>query len=343
MENNTEIFRRIYAMAGDVQQMAPWRWMYETEVFGVKIPGTDRIYFVSVMGSEGQFAAISAYRGRQGLAQFFEFQDHVENMPPETILTIPHMMLSFTDREELDKDQLSSIRASGLKFRGAGNWPRLEITEPAYLPVLPEGDSLTDWVVILEQTLEVTRRAASGTDFLFREHGEYDAVLVREQAEKSGELIWRDIYEAIDLEPMIKSFRLRVPMGMVEKVSGLPEKSMVIETDLVMLPNPVKPRGERGYLPFALLLVEKKSGFVLGSKILAPEPDLNALHETVAGKVMDELLRLGYRPTLIEVRSRLLHGLLEQPLKEARCQVLLVKFLPELEEAAQSLISHLGR
>jgi len=341
MENNTEIFKEIYTMAEELQDMSPWNWMYESEVFGVKIPGTDRIYFVSVMGAEGQFEAIAAYRGRQGLAQFFQFQEEVETMPPETIFTIPHLMLSFTDRNELDREQLDSIRSTGLKFRGAGNWPRLEINEPGYLPVLPGGETLSDAMVVLEQALEVADRAMLGTDFLFREHPEFDAVLVREQVREGGETIWRDIYEVLNADPVIKSFRLGVFEETVEQVAGLPEKKIVIETDLVLLPKPVKPRGERGYFPFALLMVDKRSGIVLGANVLSPVPDLTSLYESVAGKVLEELIQLNYRPTRIEVRSSLMHGLLESPLQEARCRVLLVSKLPLLEEAAQSLIAQL--
>jgi hypothetical protein len=342
MENHTDIFTRIYSMAGELQRLSPWNWMYETDIFGVKIPGTDRIYFVSVMGSEGEFFAVSAYRGRQGLAQFLEFQEYADTMPPETILTIPHLMLSFTDREELDRQQLASIHSSGLKFRGAGNWPRLEINEPAFIPVLPEGDSLTDSVVVLEQTLKVTRRAVTGKDFLYREHDDFDALLVREQVRKNGGKIWRDIYEAIDAEPVYKSFRIGVSMDNLEHVSGLPERRIVIETDMVMLPNPVKPRGEKGYLPYVLMMVDKNSGMVLGFHILTPLPDLDSLYESLPGKVLDELAGLGYRPTRIEVRSSLMYGLLEEPLKSAGCRILQVRQLSVLEDAVQSLIAHLS-
>jgi hypothetical protein len=62
--------------------------------------------------------------------QFFDFQEYADTMPPETILTIPHLMLSFTGREELSGEQLASIKEAGLSFRGKGNWPRFLTCTP---------------------------------------------------------------------------------------------------------------------------------------------------------------------------------------------------------------------
>ncbi|MCK5201566.1 MAG: hypothetical protein KAR21_24600, partial [Spirochaetales bacterium] len=143
-EPEAELYRKIYMLAAKIRQLEPWKRMYESELFGVKIPGTDRVYFISIMGSEGAFFAMSAYKGYQGLSQFLEFtnvspdgvQEHADFLPPETILTIPHLMLSFTDREELSGEHLSTIKESGVTFRGRGNWPHLEDFEPAYSLIL---------------------------------------------------------------------------------------------------------------------------------------------------------------------------------------------------------------
>ncbi len=96
--------------------------MEEVDVFGVRIPGTDRVYFLSVMGMLGEWTAISAYRGLEGLAGFYKLQDQGDVLPPETILTVPHFMLSFREREGLSPEQLESIKSSGISFRGDGNW-----------------------------------------------------------------------------------------------------------------------------------------------------------------------------------------------------------------------------
>jgi hypothetical protein len=65
------------------------------------MPDSDRIYFISVMGANGEFPALAAYIGYGGLFRFSKILNETENLPPENILTIPHLLISFTDREEL--------------------------------------------------------------------------------------------------------------------------------------------------------------------------------------------------------------------------------------------------
>jgi hypothetical protein len=70
----------LYMMAGRILQEAPWEYLFEDEVFGVQVPGTDRVYFVSVMGASGEFPALSFYKGYDGLAGFWDFRDQIEEM-----------------------------------------------------------------------------------------------------------------------------------------------------------------------------------------------------------------------------------------------------------------------
>ena len=337
-----EVYRKIYTLAGEIRKLAPWNWMYETELFGVKIRETGQVYFVSVMGSEGAFFALSAYKGYEGLMQFFDFQEHADTMPPETILTIPHLMLSFTGREELSGEQLASIKEAGLSFRGKGNWPQLDEIVPGYLPVLPGVSTLVDIPVILEQVIEVVRRAKKDPGCLFREGESGDAILVRTPSVFPGRVHWDDRYEMVDPEKESRKYHLTYSSGSSEKVSRLPQSRNILQIDLVLIPSPVKERGQRGYFPFALLLVEKESEMIPGMQTLAPLPDLHAMYESVPQKVLDELEKLKFRPGRIEVRSDILYQLLEKPLKLANCRLLKVKRMPQMDAATGSLLSHLA-
>jgi len=159
MKKEAEIFRRIYLLADEIRQMEPWIWMHETYLFGVKMAGSSRTYFVSVMGTEGQFVPLSAYKGYGGLAQFLHFQEHADTLRPETLLTILHLMLSYTDRENLSREHLDSITRSGMKFRGKGKWPLLEEYVLGYTPVLPEGNVLWELPYLLDEVANVLLRA----------------------------------------------------------------------------------------------------------------------------------------------------------------------------------------
>ncbi len=90
------LFSKIYLLADEIRLLAPWRRMYETDLFGVKIPGTDRVYFISIMGAEGAFFALSAYKGYPGFPQFFEFHEHADFLPVFCSRNMKPMTLSWS-------------------------------------------------------------------------------------------------------------------------------------------------------------------------------------------------------------------------------------------------------
>ncbi len=342
LQKEAALYREIYRLASEIRHMEPWKWMYETDLFGVKIPGNDRVYFVSVMGADGRFFALSAYKGYEGLAQFLNFHEHAGTMPPETILTIPHLMLSFTDREMLSREHLESIKLSGVKFRGKGEWPNLEEFVPGFTPVFPEGVALSDLPLLLNQAALVLNRAREDPGCLFREGDPLDAILVRTPSGPSGRLEWKDRYETLDPERGGKGFHLVYSRKTRAEVSRLPEGPQVIQVDLVLLPSPVKEKGSKGYFPFVLLMVDKQSGMVPGMAMLTPEPDLHTMYESIPQKLLEEIAKLGSRPKKVEIRSELLFTLLQKALKEAYCSPERVQQTARLDEAAGSLRSHLA-
>ena len=124
-------------------------------------------------------------------------------------------------------------------------------------------------------------------------------------------------------------------------LSGLPEASQGLQIDLFMLPNPVREKGSRAYFPFVVLMVDKFSGMVVSSSMLPPQPDLHSMHESLPQKVMEELVRLGHRPSKIWIRSDLLEELLHEILEKAGCPVQWVIEMPEMDEVIGNLLSNI--
>lgn len=337
-----EIFRKIYALAKEIRELEPWNWMMETDVFGVAIPGSDRSWFVSVMGSNGEFTALSAYKGSHGLHGFFMLQDRRDALPPETILTIPHLMLSFTDRGELSQEQLETIKTAGIAFRGTGNWPSLEEVVPGYMHAFPEGETLEDALIVFEQALEVIRRCENGTEFLYIEHETHDDMLVRIRKKVKDQLVWEDRYIPIPELEEAPQYRTEAPGSLISQVRQLPESRKVLQLDLPLLPAPVKEPGKKGYFPFGLLFLDKKSGMMAGMEMMSPVPDLHSMYEMVPVKVLEQFLKLGYRPARTEVRSDLLYTLLHTVFGRAGCRLIGIRGMPLMDEFITGLHDHLG-
>lgn len=338
----------IYYNADIIREMAPWKELYETDIFGVKIPESKRIWFISVMGANGEYKALAAYKGYEGLFGFSEFQKKAEAqsagaLTAGNIFTVPHILLSFTDREELEKDHLEAIKKSGVKFRGKGNWPLLEEIVPGYMPVLPEGETLEDLPVLLEEIADFLPRVMDNPEQLFREGKSGQEILVRTASGKPDNRQWKNRYELPDPKLATKKYKMTYRPDTCERLSKLEMRRMIMQVDLIILPAPVKEKGKKGYFPFMLLMVDGETGMVTGMAMLTPIPDLDALYESVSQKLMEELVNLGYRPQQIELRGDLLWGLTEGALKKAMCIPVRGGDMPLLDEAVESLTENLMR
>jgi hypothetical protein len=348
----------LYMMAGKIQREAPWEYLFEDEIFGVQVPGSDLVYFVSVMGSNGEFPALSFYKGYGGLADFMEFRAQLEDMSrlglssesmmlasikPGGMMTISHLMLSFTDREMLGKEDRAAIKKSGAQFRGRGSWPQIEEIVPGYVPAYPEKESLVELYLVMQQVLVVLEKAAEDESYLLREDDPEDVYLVRIPTGKGPRFRWKDHYLLFD--PLVGEATYPVIISTADRaaLSRLPEAEQELQLDLFMLPTPVREKGHKAFFPFVLLLIDKLSDMVISSSVLSPKPDLSSLYESVPQKVIEELLKPGHRPSKIEIRSDLLWILLEETLEHAGCKAAWVNQMPEMDEVILSLISHTGK
>ncbi|MCP4313178.1 MAG: hypothetical protein GY790_18110 [Bacteroidetes bacterium] len=336
----------LYMMARDICSEAPWEYIFEDEVFGVQVPGSDLVYFVSVMGADEEFPSLAFYKGYEGLMGFLEFREEVERLThqgytsesmmristmPGGMLCIPQMMLSFTDREEVGKEDLAAIKKSGVRFRGKGNWPQIEEIVPGYMPVYPGRESLVELFLVMQQVLVVLNGDL--------EDPPEECYPVRVPSGKGPKFRWKEQYLLLDPDWGTSSYSVIISDDDRAALSSLPEASQELQIDLILLPAPVREKGSKAYFPFVLLLMDKYNGMILSSSILSPVPDLKSMYESVPQKVVEEILKLGHRPALIEIRSDLLLILLDTVMESAGCLMYQVDEMPEMDEAIDSMIS----
>lgn len=70
-----EEWDKLYKLAIRVKEIASWKWLTETDIFGVQNPEADEIGFVSVMGMAGEYYSIAVYLGPVGLYSFWALHD----------------------------------------------------------------------------------------------------------------------------------------------------------------------------------------------------------------------------------------------------------------------------
>src|SRR4030095_9357302 len=327
-----EEWGRIYAAARRVKEMAPWQWMMEYEVFGVRNPERDEIGFVSVMGAAGEHFAVALYQGAVALYDFLALRE-ADSVEAGRVLEIPQLQASFEDRGRLEREDRDIIKNLGLKFRGANSWPMFRNYAPGMFPWFLTSSEARFLTLALEQLRVVAPRVRDDEDVLSGE--EDDEFLVRVPRVENARLVWEDKIMRVPAPELKKAAAAPLDPQLLESLKKLPEVTNVIEIELTMLPMPVREKKDRPFFPYLLMLVEASSGVILGNDMLQPLPSLDAMRAEFPTKVAEHLLRLGVRPLRVAVRTGTTARALAPLADELGIRIKLSPTLPALDEAME--------
>jgi hypothetical protein len=292
-----------------VKQLAPWEWMLEDDIFGIQMPATKELGFISVMGNLGEHFAIAVYQGAKGLGGFWSMQSAGTNLTPETDLQVPQLQASFEDREMVEKEDRDVIRKLGLKFRGAKAWPLFRSYRPGCLPWHIEKEEAETLIHALAQLLDLAPRFKEDPDLFLQTDVEHD-YLVR--VNRNGK--WEDSVKHVEFREE-KTLNLQMNEDALDHLRRLMPGKMVIEIDLQMMTEPVRDRSaDRPYFPFMLILADQDTSMILGIELLTPLPSMDAMFEQVPMAVVQSLAT-GFPPKEIHVKDAMLNLLL-QPVGE---------------------------
>jgi hypothetical protein len=328
---STQEWQRLYQAAIALKEEAPWEWLYEDELFGVKDPETGEIGYSSIMGSAGEHLALAIYLGSEGLEGFWRMQQGEAMANPSIVLEIPQLQASFEDRNTLDAGDRATIKELGLKFRGRQAWPMFRSYVPGCAPWFLSSAEARFLTLALEQAIDVARRVYDDTDLL--EPEEEDEYLVRVQTEQG----WAD--EWLVPPPPPSHPTPAVDAGRLAALErAVARQTFALEVDLFALPSYVKEKDDaRPYVAYNLMVVEASSGMIVGAEVMVAKPDFQALGAQAQAGFLDTLERLGAIPGLVAVRDERLYHLLAPISSALGFQLVGSPELPALDEARDAL------
>lgn len=164
-----EQWRKLYALAEQVKQLQPWQWMEEADIFGVELPDTGEMGFVSVMGMGGEHYAVSIYRGMGALFLLWDFMAMGPYASPLDLLQIPQVMIAYGSRKDSTSEDHAIYKQLKLKFRGPHDWVTFRDYSPGFLPWFMTARDVPLVIAALEQLLDVAPRYKANVKVLFPE------------------------------------------------------------------------------------------------------------------------------------------------------------------------------
>ena len=334
-ENTTptiEAWQHLYALMAQVKKMAPWEWMFESDIFAVRDPESGAFYFISVMGNLGEHLSVAVYQGTRALAQLTAIFNHVQTRSSgEEILEISHLQASFEDRAQLSSKDRQTIKQLGLKFRGRMAWPLFRSYKAGYVPWHLEAGEVRILTLALEQLLEVAPRFAADEVAFPQKTGDY---LTRIQGEDGR---WQE--QIVSIPPAApESIDIRIPRQSAEAVRRLQRGHNVFEADLFLMPGSVGDRRSRPQFAYIFLVVDAQSGMILNGDTLYVTTTFNDMLAEVPKRFVDICLKMQGVPDEIHVSSERVEWLLSSLSSLIDCKIKRVRHLHSLDNARNAML-----
>jgi hypothetical protein len=327
-------WRRLFDLAFQIQEIAPWEMLEETEVFGVQHPETGVTDYVSIMGALGTHLAVGVYLGDEGWHGFWRIQKDAPGPEtrPEEILEVPHLQLAFVDRQHMTEPDRALAKRLGIKVRRGQLWPTLNSYSPGLYPWPLDAAERERILPCLEQTVAFVEELSDLMDGRFTGPDELCPVRVLDKVQNAWVEEWRAIPAAPD-----RKWSAPVPADLLKSILELPPLGCEFEADVFMTMQACRDGEARPYWPYALLVMESKSGIMLKPELLVPVPSFDNMWADVPAAFLRILLESKARPAGLKVCSQRTKDLLEPVAKGLGIKISLRKRLPNIESARRDL------
>jgi len=285
-----EQYKRLYAFALDVFDLALWEDLTESQVLAVERRNGETV-FVSVMGMLGQHHAVAVYPTFEVLQRIRYLNDCSELVARDMFLDAFQLQLVFGSKSDLFPGERKALTASGIKFKN-GKWPLTQSFVPGYRWTEARAGEVELLCEVLEHLLDVYEEGIE-----IPEIGDDNTpVLTCSMVDGQRKLEMRTYACAFDLPDVVW------PEVKIRAVKALPRNQQTFDVDCFPLFMPFKSDdGTCLVHPHQLLVMDAKTQFISAPRFVMPEPGfayspMQALHELMA-----VFLENGYRPQAIRM------------------------------------------
>jgi len=327
---------RLYALMAQVKEMAPWEWMYESDVFVVQDPDNRELYFVSVMGSLGEHLSIAVYLGAGAYDRLLAFAQHADDESGEGLLEIAHLQASFEDRNELSSRDRETIKELGMKFRGKMAWPLFRSYRAGFAPWLLEAEEVRILTLALEQLLDMAPRFEAEEIEFPEKRGDFLTRVLGDEGR------WQDqIIHIPPAEP--ESVDILIPKETADAVRRLRRSRNIFEADLFLMPGTFGDRGDRPQMAYIFMVVDKASGTILSGEPMYVDTTFAALLAEVPKRLVQICLKMQGVPSEIHVGSERVEWLLSSLSSLMDCKIKRTRRLRALDNARDAMFNFFMR
>lgn len=272
-EASSEQWLALFSVADELKKLKPWTWMKDDQIFALNHPSEDNLVYCSVMGASMQEFGLAVYIGDRGLSSLQKTMD----MQPisELIYEQQSLLVSFSNRDELEQDDYKLIKALGLKYRGKKQWPLFRSFVPGYYPWFLNKQEVELLIAILPQVIEVCKQVKEKPSRVPAYDGETLACF-----DNSGQsqIITTEHPETEELVPNKHAIDELLLQRMKKQLKRV---DVPIEVDYFYFNEALQDFPEqRPYFPIMLLAIEREHRLIVYQEVIHPA-ELQSIPECI--------------------------------------------------------------
>ncbi|HHY94522.1 MAG TPA: hypothetical protein GX513_05875 [Firmicutes bacterium] len=264
-----EEWRELFLAAEEFRLLAPWEWMDDSQIFGVRDPWTGGVGWCVVMGAEQLTYGLAVYRGERGYGSYRLTMAEGDD-GADAVAHMDCLLLEFCDREELTDVDRKQVKAAGLKPRGRGVWPQFRSFLPWHMPWYLNSGEARYMRLVLGQACRVAAALRGESELPLRRGS---GLLVREAQASGSDWVWGDTWVEPSLPGRVEE--VCPAEEMVRPVlSGCVRTTETWEVDVFPLMAMVSEGGERPWWPPMLLVASDGFPPAVQAESVRPGPGM---------------------------------------------------------------------
>jgi hypothetical protein len=337
-----ETWKALLAAADDFQRLAPWEWMHDSHVIGLRHPVTQEVLLASILGRLRTVFALLVYRRAAGhrwlLSTILNDGDPGGLEREDTAFDQDLVKVEFTPKRELWKEDRALLAAAGYAptVKRGRVWPIFRSLVPGGFPwhlTQAEADTLRFALPRVAATARLVRAHPE----VWEEHLDGEVAYLPDdfdpaRGELRGEqLDWHPMIPPPERQPDLVSFDEPTRTQLLNLSQA---KGFHLELDVTYSTMAVADV-ERPRFPKLALAVDRASGFIGGLR-LSEITDRDGA-ATLGMVLLNALTQMGHRPETIRVQRSRVAAMLSRVAKELEIPVHLDLELAELNAARQSM------
>lgn len=300
-----------FQLAIETCKSAPWKHCSDADVFGVLIPETKELHFVSVMGGGGQCFGLATYRGIEGLDFFLSVMGGSGDIDPFTAQRKQNgLLMEFTSKKYLTDFDLEMAEQVQFKPANSKSWVLVKDMEPGWLPWAPKEKDILALTTIMSLLPTFKKKQKDDPEWTMGDGEDLFPVFTWKKKASDWKIEWWG------QDKILKASNATVTETLVKPVDELKlqkakshkkSKQAVWEAYSFYMPEPVLD-GDRPYFPEICAIMDHKANQCLAMEMIPPTEDRAIVLRDLAIKTIN---KAGQAPqTIIIEEMGLLLGMI---------------------------------